>query len=170
MSIKKLWLWLVLVIALTLPTVTSLLRPGTFAIHDDMQGLRVSEMVKCLKDFQIPCRWVPNMGYAYGYPQYVYYGPLSYYVMSIANLLGLGVFDSVKLGFILALLLGNLSMFLLGNRLWGKWGGLLSALMYAYSPYRAGDLYSRGAMGESWAFVFIPLVLLAAFNLSLIHI
>lgn len=163
---NKLWLWLIMVVLLTIPTVTSLMRPGTFAMHDDMQAIRVSEMVKCIKDFQIPCRWVPSMGYAYGYPQFNYYGPFSYYVMSFANLLGVGVFDSVKLGFILSLLLGNLAMFLLGNRLWGKWGGLASALIYAYAPYRASDLYSRGAMGESWAFVFIPLVILATYNLA----
>jgi len=135
-------------------------------MHDDMQAIRVSEMVKCIKDFQIPCRWVPSMGYAYGYPQFNYYGPFSYYVMSAANLLGLGIFDSVKLGFILSLILGNLAMFLLGNRLWGRWGGLLSTLIYAYAPYRASDLYSRGAMGESWAFVFIPLIILATYNLA----
>jgi hypothetical protein len=56
-----------MVVLLTIPTVTSLFRPGTFAMHDDMQALRVSEMVKCLKDFQIPCRWVPSMGYALCY-------------------------------------------------------------------------------------------------------
>ena len=68
-------------------------------MHDDMQGMRVNEMVKCFKDFQIPCRWVPSIGYNYGYPQFNYYGPLSYYVMSFFNLLGVGVFDSVKIGF-----------------------------------------------------------------------
>jgi hypothetical protein len=167
MSIKnKLWLWLVLVVVLTIPTVTSLFRPGTFAMHDDMQAMRVNEMVKCIKDFQIPCRWVPNMGYAYGYPQFNYYGPFSYYVMSATNLLGVGVFDSVKVGFILSLILGNIAMFFLGSALWGRWGGLFSTLIYAYAPYRASDLYSRGAMGESWAFVFIPLVILASFNLA----
>ena len=35
----------------------------------------------------------------------------------------------------------------------------MSALLYAYSPYRAGDIYSRGAMGETWGFVFMPLIL-----------
>lgn len=165
-SRNKQWLLPILVVVLTLPTVTSLFRPGTFAMHDDMQAIRVTEMVKCIKDFQIPCRWVPSMGYAYGYPQFNYYGPFSYYVMAVANLLGVGVFDSVKLGFILSLILGNLAMFLLGNRLWGRWGGVLSALIYGYAPYRASDLYSRGAMGESWAFVFIPLVILASYNLA----
>lgn len=163
---KSTLIWLAVVILLTLPTVTPLLRPGLFAMHDDMQAMRVSEMVKCFNDGQIPCRWVPSMGYGYGYPQFNYYGPLPYYVMSLTNLMGLNVFDSVKLGFILSLMLGNIAMFLLGSKLWGKWGGLLSALIYAYAPYRASDLYSRGAMGESWAFVFIPLIILSAFNLA----
>lgn len=155
-----------MVVLLSIPTVVLLFKSGTFAIHDDMQAMRVSEMVKCFKDFQFPCRWVPDLGYGYGYPLYNYYGPLSYYVMSLFNLLGVGVFDAVKIGFILSLILGNVSMFFLGNRLWGKWGGLFSAILYAYAPYRASDLYSRGAMGESWAFVFIPLVVLASYNLA----
>lgn len=155
-----------MVILLTIPTVTPLFKSGLFAMHDDMQAMRVSEMVKCIKDFQLPCRWVPSMGYGYGYPQFNYYGPLPYYAMSVVNLLGVNVFDAVKIGFILSLLLGNIAMFLLGSKLWGRWGGLLSTLIYAYAPYRASDLYSRGAMGESWAFVFIPMVILAAYNLA----
>lgn len=158
--------WILMVIILTLPTVTPIMKPGLFAMHDDIQVMRVTEMTKCLKDGQIPCRWVPNMGYGYGYPQFNYYGPLPYYVMSFANLLGAHPFTAVKTGFILALLLGNISMFLLGKTLWGKWGGLLSAIIYGYAPYRASDVYSRGAMGESWAFVFIPMVILATFNLA----
>lgn len=128
-------------------------------MHDDLQAMRVYQMELCLRDGQIPCRWVPDMGYLYGYPQYEYYGPLPYYLMTLPRIVGLSIFDSVKLGFILALVLGNLAMFILASSLFGVWGGLLSSVAYAYAPFRASDLYSRGAMGESWAFVFLPLIL-----------
>ncbi len=105
------------------------------------------------------------MGYQYGYPQFEYYGPLPYYVMTAARLFHLPLFDSIKLGFILPLILGNLTMFLLASSLFGNFGGLLSALAYAYAPFRASDLYSRGAMGESWAFIFLPLILFALLSL-----
>lgn len=151
----------ILVILLSLPTLIHLLRPGYFPMHDDLQSIRVEGMTQCFKEFQLPCRWVADMGYGYGYPQFNYYGPLPYYLMSAFNLLGLGIFDSVKLGFALSLILGNLTMFALAKALFGDpYSAFLSVILYAYNPYRASDLYSRGAMGESWAFVFLPLILL----------
>lgn len=157
--------WYLLVIVLTIPTFTSLLRPGYFPMHDDISVFRIYQMELCFKSLQLPCRWVPDMGYQYGYPQFEYYGPLPYYVMTIAHLFHPPLFDALKLGFILPLVLGNLTMFLLASSLFGNFGGLLSALAYAYAPFRASDLYSRGAMGESWAFIFLPLILFALLSL-----
>ena len=56
----------ILVILLSLPTVISLMRPGYFPMHDDLQAVRVFGMTECFKEFQIPCRWVADMGYGYG--------------------------------------------------------------------------------------------------------
>lgn len=134
-------------------------------MHDDLQVMRVYQMELCFQAHEFPCRWVPDMGYQYGYPQFEYYGPLPYYIMTASRFLGLSLFAAVKLGFILPLILGNITMFLLASSLFGNFGGLLSALAYSYSPYRASDLYSRGAMGETWAFVFIPLILFATLQL-----
>ncbi len=134
-------------------------------MHDDLQAMRIYQMELCFKDGQLPCRWVPDMGYRYGYPQFEYYGPLPYYVMTASRFAGLSLFSAMKLGFILPLILGSLSMFLLAASLFGNWGGLLSALAYSYLPFRASDIYSRGAMGETWAFVFLPLILFALLNL-----
>jgi hypothetical protein len=115
-------------------------------------------MDKCLKDGQIPCRWVPDMGYGYGYPQFNYYSPLPYYVMEIFHLLGMEIVDTVKIGFILSLVLSTITMFVLGSWLWGRAGGLVSAVFYLYAPYRAMDIYNRGAMAEAWSFIFMPLI------------
>ncbi len=157
--------WFLLVIAFTIPTFTSLLRPGYFPMHDDLQVMRIYQMELCFKDGQLPCRWVLDMGYRYGYPQFEYYGPLPYYLMTTTRLFHLPLFEAMKFGFILALILGNLAMFLLASSLFGVWGGFLSAMVYAYAPFRASDLFSRGAMGESWAFVFLPLILFALLKL-----
>lgn len=157
----------ILVLLLSLPTVFNLMRPGYFPMHDDLQSIRVYGMTQCIEQGQIPCRWVADMGYGYGYPQFNFYGPLPYYVMSLFNYFGVGVFDSVKIGFALSLLLGNLAMFALAQSLFGNvYSALLATLVYAYAPYRASDLYSRGAMGESWAFVFMPMILLGIKKLT----
>ncbi|MCX6705300.1 MAG: hypothetical protein NT162_03115 [Candidatus Woesebacteria bacterium] len=67
-------------IMLIFPTFSKLLQPGFFSMQDDLQAFRVYEMDKCFDDFQIPCRWVPDAGYQYGYPQFNFYPPLPYYL------------------------------------------------------------------------------------------
>jgi len=158
-------LWFVLVVLLSVFSFKSLLRPGYFPMHDDMQAMRVFEMDRCLKDGQFPCRWVPDMGYGYGYPQFIFYSPLPYYVMEGFHLVGLSFLDSVKAGFAVSFVFSGLAMFLLGRSLWGEWGGLVSALFYVYAPYRASDAFSRGAVGEFWALVFLPFIFWAILEL-----
>ncbi len=143
-----------------------LFKPGYFPMHDDMQAMRVLQMDKCVKDGQIPCRWVPDMGYGFGYPQFIYYSPLPYYVMEIFHLGGFGILDSVKTGFVLSILFSGLTMFLLGRELWGNLGGVVSAVFYIFIPYRASDLFVRGAVGEFWAMVFFPLIFWAILKLA----
>ncbi len=57
-----------------------------------------------------------------------------------------------------------LFMYLLASSFWGKMGGALSAIFYAYAPYHAVDLYVRGAMGELWGIMFFPLIFWAIYN------
>src|SRR3989338_4820418 len=89
-----------LIVCLGTLTFTDLFHSGYFPMHDDMQAMRVHQMTKCFQDGQIPCRWVPDMGYGYGYPQFNYYPPLPYYFMTLIHLIGVPILTSVKIGFI----------------------------------------------------------------------
>ena len=80
-------------------------------MHDDIQAFRLFELDKCVRDAQVPCRWVPDMGYAYGYPQFNYYAPFPYYFMEMVHLLGFGFLDSTKMGFMASILLSGLGLF-----------------------------------------------------------
>ncbi len=163
--LKRHFWQLLLVFVITLPTLRFLFLPGFFPMHDDMQVMRVYQMSKCITDGQFPCRWVPDMGYGFGYPQFTFYGPLPYYFMTLLSFAGLSLMTAVKVGFAASLLFGNLTLYFLAKQLFkSDRASLVAATLYAYLPYRASDLFSRGAMGESWAFVFIPLVLLGAFR------
>jgi hypothetical protein len=160
-KLKKIFLsYLFALFIVAIPTFITLLRPGYFPMHDDISAMRLLEMDKCIKDGQIPCRWVPDMGYGYGYPQFNYYAPLPYYIMEVFHLGGLGFLDSVKAGFILSFILSGMGMYLLGKSLWGKPGGFVAALLYLYLPYRAYDAFVRGAVGELYAFAFLPFIFL----------
>lgn len=163
--IKKRIFWAALVILVTIPTFSSLVRTGFFPMHDDLQAFRVYEMDKCWQDFQIPCRWVPDAGYQYGYPQFNYYPPLPYYLGEVFHKIGFEYIDSVKILFAVGLVLSALAMFLLVSDLLGNFPGFVSAILYTYVPYKAVDVYVRGAMSEFWALVFYPLVFWAVYKL-----
>lgn len=152
-------------VILVIPLIYKLLRPGFFPIYDDMQVIRVNQMDKCLKDGQIPCRWVPDLGYGYGYPLYQYYAPFPYYVMEIVHLSGFSFIDSVKAGFILSMVLSGMFFYLFLKSILPKSAALFGTILYLYAPFKAGDLYVRGAMGELWGFVALPLVLWGFENL-----
>lgn len=120
----------------------------------------------CFRDGQFPCRWVPDMGYGYGYPLFNYYPPLPYYFGEIVHLLGVSFIDSTKVMFMAAFVISGITMFLLGKSLWGNWGGLLSAVLYIWAPYHSVDIYVRGAMNEAWALAFLPGVYWAVYEIT----
>lgn len=157
---RKLLIGFVLLFVSSL-TFYRMLKPGFYPMHDDMQAMRLYQMHKCVVDGQIPCRWVPDMGFGYGYPQFNYYAPLPYYVMEIFHLLGFSILAGVKLGFIISVLIGVLGMYKLSLGIWGTYAGIISASFFALIPYRSVDMWVRGAMGELWGLAFFPFVFLA---------
>ncbi|MEK7168647.1 MAG: glycosyltransferase [Patescibacteria group bacterium] len=156
---QKFGIYSVLILLFTIPAIWNLLRPGYFLMQDDLQAFRVQQMDKCLSDGQIPCRWVPDAGYGYGYPQFNYYPPTPYYVGAVLHRIGFQYIDSVKILFIAGYILSALTMFLLISELLkNKWAGFVSAALYTYIPYKAVEVYVRGALSEFWAQVFFPLI------------
>ncbi len=139
-----------------------LFKPGYFLMHDDLQMMRQLQMEKCWQDRQIPCRWVPDMGFGYGYPLFNFYPPLPYYIGQIFRWLGFSFVATVKLVFALQFFLSGVAMFILASDLWGISGGLLSSVFYIWAPYHSVDVYVRGAMNEAWAFIWFPLIFWAA--------
>ncbi len=156
---KKTLLLALLVLLITLPAFVSLLRPGFFSVYDDMQVMRLSQMHKCILDFQIPCRWVPDLGYFYGYPLFLYYAPFPYYIMELFHLIGISLIDSVKIGYALSIFISGSFMFLLARRFFALHSSIAATILYVYVPFRAADLYVRGAMGEVWGMAALPAVL-----------
>lgn len=159
---------LIPVIILTIlifPTFGKLLQPGFFPMQDDLQAFRVYEMDRCYDDLQIPCRWVPDPGYQYGYPQFNFYPPLPYYLGAGLHRIGIQYIDSVKILFVLGYILSAVTMYILVRSLLGAWPGLIASLLYTYIPYKAVEVYVRGALSEFWAQIFFPLILWAIYRL-----
>lgn len=162
---RKQLVYLFVLIILIIPTFFKLFQPGFFTMQDDLQAFRIYEMDKCFDDLQIPCRWVPDAGYQYGYPQFNFYPPLPYYLGALLHRVGFQYIDSVKILFILGYVLSAITMFVLIKSLLGRWPALIASLLYTYIPYKAVEVYVRGALSEFWAQIFFPLILWAIYKL-----
>ena len=95
-----------------------LLLPGFFRVQDYLQVMRIYEMRQCIESWQIPCRWVADMGSGYGFPLFNYYGVFPYYIAAISSYF-LGFIGAVKLIFFLPLSLGGIFMYLLTKEVFG---------------------------------------------------
>lgn len=156
---------LLIVIVLTLLAGRYLFLPGYFNMHDDLQMMRQLEMEKCFLDWQIPCRWVPDMGYGFGFPLFNFYPPLPYLVGQLVRVIGFSFVDTVKVVFLLSFVVSGITMYFLAKEFFGKWGGVLSAAFYIWAPYHSVDVYVRGAMNEAWALSWFPLILYTSYKL-----
>jgi hypothetical protein len=135
-------------------------------MHDDTQPARVYEMTKVLKSGQIPPRWVPDLGYGYGYPLFEFYGPLPYVVGAVGELLGMPLVPATNTMLFVGMALGFITSLMLGVYLFGWLGGLVCATLYQYAPYHAIQLYVRGAVGEMYAYGFLPLVVFGIWKIA----
>lgn len=148
-----------LILLISLPTVWPFFQKGFFETHDIIYLTRMSAAAYALADGQFPLRWIPN--FRYGEPLFNYYAPLPYYFGALIHSIGFDFITSTKIIFILITFSAGLAIYLLLKEYWGKWGGACSALLYIYAPYRAVDLYIRGALSEIFAFTWFPLIFLA---------
>jgi len=134
-------------------------------MHDDLQMMRQLEMEKCLLDGQIPCRWVPDMGYGFGFPLFNFYPPLPYLIGEVFRVLGASFITTAKLTFALSFIVSGIGMYFLTKEFFGRLGGVLASIFYIWAPYHAVDVYVRGAMNEAWALAWFPFIFWISYRL-----
>ncbi len=132
------------------------LHGGLFISDDDVQITRTMAMVTELKSGQFPVRYIDSFGNGGGYFLFNFYSPLVYYLSSTLVLLGLSFFQAVKLVFLGVLAVGALGMFLLIKSKTNLSIATIGTILFLLSPYVFHDLFHRGALAESAAFLFSP--------------
>jgi len=145
---------LLLVILVALP----LFRKGFFSYHDIQHLARLFDLDLALKNGQFPVRWVQNLGFGYGYPLFVFYPPLIYYLSEIFHLVGFSFINSFKIVLFSGFALSTFFIYFLVKDLFGKKEAVLSTALYLFLPYRAVTIYVRGAMAEFYSFVWLPAI------------
>ena len=104
-------------------------------------------------------RWLAGTNYGYGSPTFTFYPPLVYYIGSVLKF-GLSAERVLVFLFLISVWLAGTFFYIYGREKWGKIPALLGALVYVTVPYLSINLYVRGALPETWSFVWLPLGLL----------
>jgi hypothetical protein len=151
-----------IIIFLSIPLILPYLHAGFFPTHDgEWAVVRLSDMFRSLRDHQFPVRYSGVLNFEYGYPLFNFAYPFPYYVGILFHFLHINFVDSIKILFALSVPLSLIFMYFASARIWQKrLAGYMSIILYAYLPYRFVDLYVRGSLGESFAFVLFPFILL----------
>ncbi|MBI2028367.1 MAG: hypothetical protein HYT07_02045 [Candidatus Levybacteria bacterium] len=157
---KKAVLIFLFSIFLSIPVVLPFFHEGYFPTHDgEWAVVRLGDMFRTLRDFQIPPRYSGNLNFSYGYPLFNFTYPFPYYLGTLMHFLGIGFVDTIKILFAGSVPLSAFFIFLASRNIWkNTWAGIISATLYVYFPYRMVDLYVRGSIGESLSFALFPLL------------
>lgn len=130
-----------------------------FDFHDQTQPARIAEFTFNLDRLEIPPRIAPHFSFNMGYPVFDFYAPFSYWVTSLLNVAGLDVVDSIKVSFLLAILIGYAGMYLFLKLFFNFVASLAGAALFVASPWVAVEIFIRGNLGEVWLIALIPWVL-----------
>jgi len=153
--------YLFVAVLLSIPIIFPYFHSGYFPTHDgEWAVVRLSEMYReVIRDHQFPARYSEYLNFGHGYPLFNFAYPFPYYVGLLFVVLGFGFVGSIKIMFATATLLSVIAMYCAANSIWkNRFAACISALLYAYFPYRMVDLYVRGSLGETIAFVLFPLL------------
>lgn len=133
--------------------------PTMFQFHDETQPARIAQFSLNLENWHIPPRIAPDFSFKMGYPIFNFYAPSAYWITSIIKLLGFDVVDSLKISFLLSLVVAFGAMFLFLTLFFDFYPALLGAVSYISFLYIPVEIFVRGNLAEMWFLSFFPLVL-----------
>jgi len=154
-------IWLVM--AFSLFAVLPLAGPDYFFDAHDAKhtAFFLTEFDAAIRDGVWYPGWATDQALGYGYPTFVLYPPLAYYLAEGFHLLGAGKIAALKWVWALATIGSGLTMYAYARHVLGRTRGLLAAIIYVYVPFHLADIYVRGDLVEYSVFVWMPLALLA---------
>jgi len=130
-----------------------------FDYHDTTQPARIKEFVFNLKSGQFPPRIASGFSFNLGYPVFNFYAPTAYWITSGFHLLGIDPINSIKISFLLTLVIAFIGMYFLANEFIDYPAGIIAGTLLASSPWMAVQIFIRGDLAEVWFIALFPLTL-----------
>lgn len=157
--LKKPGAIIILLLLVGLPACIPLLSKGFYEPHDLHHFADIYQMVRGFQSGQIPPRWGPDFIYGFGYPLFNFYYVLPFYLGTLFFFVFGSIITSFKLVFLTTILLSLVGMYLFLREFVGKYASFVGSVLFLYTPYKAVQIYVRGAMGEAFALSVLPFVL-----------
>ncbi len=151
---------LVLILTFSVIGMKALFHPDLFTAHDIWhQVARLYHYQSAAFGGQFPPYWISNLSNGFGYPLFFF----SYHLPWILGLpllfVGLGIPTTIKTLFVLSYLLSGIFMYSLAFSIFkSRMAGLLAGILYLWAPYRFLTILVGAAMGTSFVFVFLPIL------------
>ena len=154
---------ILLLLGISIFGVKDLFKKGYYTSHDgEGHVIRMDEFYQALKDGNVPVRWSKRLYYGYGYPFFNFNYPSVYYLGVPVMAIGFDATAAMKTVTIATFFLSGILMYLYLRKKLRISYAFLGSVLYLYAPYRMLNMYVRGSVAESMAFIFPPLLLFAA--------
>lgn len=156
-TIRKYLVYIIIVVLIVVTIGGNLLPTDTmFLFHDKTQFARIIDFTNALKAWHIPPVWATHFNFGIGYPIFMFYAPVAYWVSSILHLLGLTVIDSVRVSMLLALIVGGCGMYAWLAKRYARPAAFVGAVLFVASPWFASEMFVRGNLATVWFLALAP--------------
>lgn len=154
-------LWLALLLAV--PAMLTLLSPDYFMkAHDARHSIFfLVEFDQSIREGALWPVWGPDHSVGFGYPTFLVYAPLAYYVGEVFHLLGMGFAIAIKATWAIGFLAGATGVYRLARRWFRPEIAMVASLAFTYAPYHLSQIYVRAALAEFMAMAWLPWTALA---------
>ena len=126
--------------------------------------IKIMGVNEIIKQGQFPP--IIDAGFCNGYALNLFYNPLTTYISLICGLIVNNFALGIKIMLIIMMFLAIIFMYMFLKNVTKKTGvAVAGAIFYITNPYYLSNIYIRGAIGESAALTFIPLLFLGLYNL-----
>lgn len=127
---------------------------------------RIEGIKEGIQSGQFPVRMQPQWMNGYGYGVSLFYGDILLYFPALLRMLGMGVQAAYKCFVLFTNILTAGIAYCSFKRLFhDERIGLLGCMLYTTSVYRMNLIYKRTMVGEYCAFIFLPLIIVAVYEI-----
>ncbi len=137
--------------------------------HDlEFNLMRINGLKSAIASFHIPARVYPLVNNGYGYAVPMFYPELFIYIPAILRVLNTSIEFSYKILLFFINMAAVFSMYISVKKISKSTSaGIIASIIYATATYRLVTIYTRGAIGETLALAFFPLVIWGLYELCI---